>query len=51
LAKIDRDSIPDMPDRIIAATASHLNVPLLSRDKKIKISREEKRARQKNSFL
>ncbi|NIM16824.1 MAG: PIN domain-containing protein [Candidatus Aminicenantes bacterium] len=41
LAKIDRDSIPDMPDRIIAATASHLNVPLLSRDEKIKISQVE----------
>ena len=41
LAKIDRNSIPDMPDRIIAATALHLNVPLLSRDEKIKISRVE----------
>ncbi len=41
LAKINRKSIPDMPDRIIAATALHLNVPLLSRDKKIKISQVE----------
>jgi len=41
LAKIDRNSIPDMPDRIIAATASYMNVPLLSRDKKIKISQVE----------
>jgi PIN domain nuclease of toxin-antitoxin system len=41
LAKIDRNSIPDMPDRIIAATALHLDVPLLSRDEKIKNSRVE----------
>ena len=41
LATIDRTSIPDMPDRIIAATALHLNVPLLSRDEKITISRVE----------
>ncbi len=41
LAKIDRNSIPDMPDRIIAATALHLDVPLLSRDNKIKNSRVE----------
>lgn len=41
LAKIDRKSIPDMPDRIIAATALHLNVPILSRDEKIKISQVE----------
>lgn len=41
LAEIDRNSIPDMPDRIIAATALHLDVPLLSRDEKIKNSRVE----------
>lgn len=38
LAKIDRNSIPDMPDRIIAATALYLDVPVLSRDEKIKNS-------------
>lgn len=27
--------VPDMPDRIIAATALHLNLPLLSRDRQI----------------
>ncbi|MCU0285803.1 MAG: type II toxin-antitoxin system VapC family toxin [Acidobacteria bacterium] len=41
LAQIDRDSIPDMPDRIIAATALYQDVPLLSRDGKIKNSRVE----------
>jgi PIN domain nuclease of toxin-antitoxin system len=31
-------SVPDMPDRIIAATALHLNVPLISRDREIRLS-------------
>ena len=35
LAQIPRDIVPDMPDRIIAATAFSLNVPLLSRDRAI----------------
>jgi PIN domain nuclease of toxin-antitoxin system len=30
--------VPDMPDRIIAATALHLGVPLISRDAKIQAS-------------
>ena len=38
LSQITRDSIPDMPDRIIAATALHLGVPLISRDTKIRAS-------------
>jgi PIN domain nuclease of toxin-antitoxin system len=38
LALVNRDSIPDMPDRIIAATALHLGVPLVSRDAKIRAS-------------
>jgi len=32
LARVPRDAVPDMPDRIIAATALHLNVPLVTRD-------------------
>lgn len=35
LERIDRDSVPDMPDRIIAATALRLNLPLLTRDTRI----------------
>ena len=35
LATIPRNSIPDLPDRIIAATALYLNLPLISRDSKI----------------
>ncbi len=38
LTRVRRDSIPDMPDRIIAATALHLGVPLVSRDAKIQAS-------------
>ena len=38
LAIIPRDQVPDMPDRIIAATAVHLGVPLISRDRKIRAS-------------
>lgn len=30
--------VPDMPDRIIAATAVHLGLPLISRDTRIKMS-------------
>jgi predicted nucleic acid-binding protein len=35
---VNAAQIPDMPDRIIAATAVHLNVPLISRDGKIRVS-------------
>ena len=38
LSTIPRDQVPDMPDRIIAATAVHLGVPLISRDRKIQAS-------------
>ena len=38
IVKVPRDEIPDMPDRIIAATALHLDVPLITRDHKIKFS-------------
>lgn len=38
MARVDVQQIPDMPDRIVAATAVHLNVPLISRDGKIRVS-------------
>jgi PIN domain nuclease of toxin-antitoxin system len=38
LSQIDVFKVPDMPDRIIAATALHLGVPLISRDAKIQAS-------------
>ena len=33
--KVPRASVPDMPDRIIAATALHLGLPLVTRDQRI----------------
>jgi PIN domain nuclease of toxin-antitoxin system len=35
LSQVPRDQVPDLPDRIIAATAVLLNVPLISRDRQI----------------
>lgn len=35
LPNIPRDVVPDMPDRIIAATALHLGLPLVTRDRRI----------------
>ena len=36
--QVSRTDIPDMPDRIIAATALHLGVPLITRDENIRES-------------
>jgi PIN domain nuclease of toxin-antitoxin system len=36
---VDRNEIPDLPDRIVAATALALQVPLISRDGKIRASK------------
>ena len=33
--KISRVTVPDMPDRIIAATALHLNAELVTRDRRL----------------
>lgn len=38
LSNVKRDEVPDLPDRIIAATALHLGIPLISRDRKIRLS-------------
>jgi PIN domain nuclease of toxin-antitoxin system len=35
LRNIDRTTVPEMPDRIIAATALSLNLPLVTRDLRI----------------
>jgi predicted nucleic acid-binding protein len=36
LRNIPRDEVPDMRDRIIAATGLYYNVPILSRDSRIR---------------
>jgi PIN domain nuclease of toxin-antitoxin system len=41
ISRIPREQVPDMPDRIIAATALHLNLPLVTRDRKIRTSEVE----------
>jgi PIN domain nuclease of toxin-antitoxin system len=38
LLQVPRTSVPDLPDRIIAATALYLGVPLITRDAQIKAS-------------
>ena len=38
VASVPRSEIPDLPDRIIAATALYLNLPVISRDKRISLS-------------
>jgi PIN domain nuclease of toxin-antitoxin system len=36
--RIDRLAVPDLPDRVIAATALAWKVPLVTRDEKIRAS-------------
>ncbi len=38
VARVSREAVPDMPDRIIAATALQLGLPLVSRDRRIQVS-------------
>lgn len=38
MTSVARAEVPDFPDRIIAATATHLNIPLISKDAKIQAS-------------
>ena len=38
MRRTDRTEVPDLPDRIVAATALHLDVPVISRDRKIRAS-------------
>jgi PIN domain nuclease of toxin-antitoxin system len=38
MQRIDRSQVPDMPDRIVAASALYLNVPAVSKDRKIRSS-------------
>lgn len=38
MRQVSRSAIPDMPDRMISATAIHLGVPVISRDSRIRAS-------------
>ena len=38
---VERAQIPDLPDRIISATAMHFDVPLITSDRKIRSSNVE----------
>jgi predicted nucleic acid-binding protein len=38
MRQIDRSQVPELPDRIVAATALQLGVPVVSRDRKIRSS-------------
>ena len=38
MQQVSREDVPDMPDRIVAATAVYLGVPLISRDSNIRAS-------------
>ena len=38
MRQVPRAQVPDMPDRIVAATAAYLQVPVISRDGRIKSS-------------
>ena len=38
MLQVPRDEVPDMPDRIVAATAVYFGVPVISRDGRIKAS-------------
>lgn len=38
LSRVERSQVPDLPDRMIAATALHLGVPVISRDRQIRLS-------------
>jgi PIN domain nuclease of toxin-antitoxin system len=38
MRQIERDQVPELPDRIVAATAFYLGIPVVSRDLKIRAS-------------
>jgi PIN domain nuclease of toxin-antitoxin system len=41
VGRVPRSEVPDMPDQIIAATAVHLGLPVVSRDRLIHLSSTE----------
>jgi len=41
MRRVSREDVPDMPDRIVAATAVYFGVPVITRDGRITISNVE----------
>lgn len=41
MRRVPRDEVPDMPDRIVAATALYFGVPVIGRDGRIQVSSVE----------
>ncbi len=39
MRQVSRAEVPDMPDRVVAATAVYFDVPVISRDKRIRAAR------------
>lgn len=37
--QVEREAVPDMPDRLIAATAVYFGVPIISKDRRIRTSK------------
>jgi predicted nucleic acid-binding protein len=38
MRQVPRAAVPDMPDRVVAATAAYLDVPVVSRDRRIRVA-------------
>ena len=38
MRRVSREEVPDMPDRVVAATALYLGVPVISKDRRIQAS-------------
>jgi PIN domain nuclease of toxin-antitoxin system len=38
MRQVPRADVPDLPDRVVAATALHFEVPVISRDGRIRAS-------------
>jgi predicted nucleic acid-binding protein len=39
IRQVSRTEVPDMPDRVVAATAVYFDVPVISRDRRIRAAR------------
>ena len=41
MRQVPRDEVPDMPDRMVAATAVYFDVPVISRDRRIRAASQK----------